>query len=63
MFLFVARAAKTVKEFVRPQHSLDRLKSAGQPRIGISPPTVYVPSPNQNGNIQKKHFFCSFVSL
>ena len=62
MFLFVARAAKTVKEFVCPQHSLDRLKNAGQPRIGVSPPTVYVSSPNQNGNIEK-HLFYSFVSL
>ena len=31
---------------MRPLHSLDQLKNAGKPRIGVSPPAVYVSSPD-----------------
>ena len=71
--IFVPQAAKTrsnhsvvtVKKFVRPQHSLDRLKNAGKPRIGISPPAVHVSTPDVKSEREyiEKHLFYGFASL
>ena len=56
------------KKFVRPQHSLDRLKNAGKPRIGVSPSAVYVWPPDVKSERKyiEKHLFlrlCFFVNL
>ena len=55
----------TVKKFVRPQHSFDRLKNTGKPRIGVSPPAVYVSSPDVKSEREyiEKHLFYGFASL
>ena len=42
-----------------PQHSLDRLKNAGKSRIGVSPPAVYVSSPNVKS--ERKYIEKTFV--
>ena len=55
---------------MRPQHSLDRLKNAGKPRIGVSLPAVYVSSPGVKSEPKyiEKHLFtalflCKFALI
>ena len=56
---------KQQKKIVCPQNSLDRLKNTGKPRIGVSPPTVYVSSTNVKSERKyiEKHLFYGFASL
>ena len=48
---------------MRPQHSLDRLKNAGKLRIRVSPPAVYVLSPDVKSERKyiEKHFFTALL--
>ena len=53
------------KNFVRPQHSLDRLKDAGKPWKEVTPYTVCVLLPNLKSErkYEEKRTFCCLVSL
>ena len=65
LWLWLNHLVLTVKKFVRPQHSLDRLKNVGKPWKEVTPHTACVSLPNLKSErkYEEKRTFCCLVSL